>query len=75
MTQYDDAIKRFRQFCMSNRLTLDELNETSWRRAEEALSNYLNYNSGYAHHSQLIDTYNAYMETIESVPEKSEEIK
>ena len=57
----EERIAGFRQFCYKRRLTLlGDLNEISWRKAEEYLTAYLKNGAGELRHNTLIGMFKAW---------------
>ncbi len=57
----EERIAGFRQFCYKRRLTLlGDLNEISWRKAEEYLAAYLKNGAGELRHNTLIGMFKAW---------------
>ena len=58
-----DRVDRFQTFCRKERITLEDIQETSWGNACRYLIRYLKYGAGELHHSALIGMFKAWEES------------
>ena len=59
----ESKVAEFRSFCRSDRITLEDVQEVSWAKAEKHLLTFLKHGAGELHHSALIGMFKAWEET------------